>query len=170
MAPITTLQVFKNILPHICDRETSQDPDGWTPQNPLWAHCAKVSVLAHALFGGDIIVSVIIAPRKFKSVRHYRNIFPDGIVEDFTSDQFGNAPLKFQNERRITNSVLHLRIENSRRYKLLAFRMAKAVVARLSIQPEKTDEIHPRVDRTSCIELRLLRKLVERYGEITGGS
>ena len=50
-----TPEQFRAILPEICDSETSQSPQGWKPTNPLWGHCAVVSLIAQNLFGGELL-------------------------------------------------------------------------------------------------------------------
>jgi hypothetical protein len=86
-----TLEEFQRILPTICDRKTAMDSAGWTPENPLWSHCAAVALLAHDLFGGDVLRASLEGVPKFAQMRsHYVNRLPDGTVIDFTRAQFGN--------------------------------------------------------------------------------
>ncbi len=120
-----SIEQLKEALPLICDSETVHEGcrDGWSLQNPLWGHGAVVSVLVHNLFGGHITASAIAQPKKWEGVRHYRNVLPDGTTADFTACQFGNAFPVLKGEKRITNSLVHLRIKKSRRYKLLVFRL-----------------------------------------------
>lgn len=65
-------------------RETSADPEGWTPENPAWGQCAVTALLVQELFGGDLI-RVEVA-----SGSHYYNKLDDGTVLDLTGEQFGD--------------------------------------------------------------------------------
>jgi deoxycytidylate deaminase len=123
-----TLVEFKRLLPIICDRETSQDPAGWTPQNLLWGHCAVVSLVAQNLFGGELLrASLTEVPGFEHAGSHYWNKLADGSIEDFTGPQFGeNYPRALKAEFRSRSYVLSFP-ETVKRYKLLALRLAKAV-------------------------------------------
>jgi len=78
-----TPEQLNEILPKICTRETSQDPEGWTPDNPLWGHCAVVSLIAQDLFGG------ILMRASTDNGTHYWNKLDDDTDLDFTRIQFG---------------------------------------------------------------------------------
>lgn len=72
-------------------RETSVPPaELWTPENPLYGHCAVATALAEDLCGGTTKRGVI--PEEwhtrlgFKS--HYWNILPDGSALDLSLEQF----------------------------------------------------------------------------------
>lgn len=125
---------FRKLLPTICDRETSGDPAGWMPENPLWSHCAVASVLAQGFFGGDILFGKIKilgdATPGPAIISHYWNKLSEGESgreEDFTAAQFPDGYERPKSVRRVTNSLQHIRIRKSQRYKLLALRLARAV-------------------------------------------
>lgn len=123
-SPITPQQL-KEILPKICDKETSLDSKEWTQENPMLGHCAVASLVAQNLFGGELLrASLLDTP--FAHMRsHYWNKFPDGAEEDFTKAQFGeNYPQNLKAEPRDRSKILEY-IETANRYKLLAFRLAK---------------------------------------------
>lgn len=83
-------------MPKICARETSHDPKGWTPQNPLHGQCVVVALLAHCLFGGTFLRASL-ENTPFSSMKsHYWNVFPDGTEYDFTGAQFGTTPLRIK--------------------------------------------------------------------------
>jgi len=130
---------FKELLPIICDCETSQDSAGWTPKNPLWGHCAVVSLVAQNLFGGELLRASLTEVPGFEHVRsHYWNKLPDGSVDDFTKSQFGdNYPNGLKGEVRNRSYVLSYP-ETAKRYKLLALRLAKAVSERNPLFDEPT--------------------------------
>lgn len=132
-APVS-VEKFKEILPLICDAETSADPSGWIPENPLWGHCAVVSVIAQNLFSGDIMrtpnLKRITGWNHINS-SHYWNRLPDSRVEDFTAPQFG---IVYPNITKIEVSSRNYILFDPRtgkpreivkRYKFLAWRLAK---------------------------------------------
>ncbi len=83
-----TVRKFKTILPKICGKDTSFDPDGWTKENMLWGHCAVVTLLAQSLFQGGIL-GVSLKGTKFAKMKfHFWNMFPDYKQKDFTRSQF----------------------------------------------------------------------------------
>lgn len=129
-----TPEQFKKILPSICDKETSQDPDGWTPDNPLWGHCAVVSLVAQNLFGGELLRASLVGVKGFEHMRsHYWNRLADGTFEDFTKSQFGESyPTGLKAEVRDRVYVLSFP-ETMKRYKLLAYRLAKVLGGNSSI-------------------------------------
>lgn len=98
---------FREILPTICDQETSQDSAGWTSENPLWGHCAAVALVAQDLFGGELMRASL-ENTKFVHMRsHYWNRLQDGTEIDFSNSQFGTQyPQGLQGEVRTRDYVL----------------------------------------------------------------
>ena len=81
-------------LPKVCAKDTAAGGGkGWTPDNPLWGHCAVVSLIVQDLFGGDLL-RVSLEGTEFAEGRsHYFNRLPDGRVVDLTEAQFqGRLP------------------------------------------------------------------------------
>lgn len=62
--------------------DTSESPKDWSEERPSTGHCAIVSVILRALFGGQIVRGV-----SSQGVVHYWN-YIDGITLDATRDQF----------------------------------------------------------------------------------
>lgn len=88
--PKWTVEFLEQLLPQVCDRDTSLDDQGWTPGNPLWGHCAVVALVVQDLFGGDILRASLEHIPAFAHLRsHYWNRLPDGRVIDLTRTQFG---------------------------------------------------------------------------------
>ncbi len=120
-----TIEKFKEILPSICCVETSQDPKNWTLENPLWGHCAVVSLVAQNLFGGELLRASLEGTEFAASRSHYWNRLPNGQEEDFTKAQFGDRyPIGLKAEVRPRSYVLSYP-ETVVRYKLLAYRLIK---------------------------------------------
>ena len=93
--PTLTVGSFESILPRICDKNTSSDPDNWTSENPLWGHCAVVSLVAQNIFGGELFRASL-ENTEFAAMRsHYWNTFGMTLLTewDFTAPQFrGRKP------------------------------------------------------------------------------
>lgn len=127
-----TLERFKELLPLICDKETSSDPEYWTPENPLWGHCAVVSLVAQNIFGGKLARASLENTEFAKMGSHYWNILPYGFSEDFTKPQFQGKETVLTASERTREYVLYdpktgKQREIMNRYKLLAYRLAKAL-------------------------------------------
>lgn len=128
MVPTLSVEQFKKILPKICDKETSSDPNNkWKQENPLWGHCAVVTLIANNLFGGEMLRAEMVG----QNDSHYWNKLPYGNEKDFTRDQFGGSYPELANTVVRTRSyVLYdtktgVPREIMKRYKLLAWRLAK---------------------------------------------
>ena len=74
------------ILKNSWTRETSFDPENWTPDNPARGQCAVTALIINDYFGGEIIWANAVLP-KGREISHYFNKI-DGIEKDFTRVQF----------------------------------------------------------------------------------
>ena len=86
---------LKYLLKNSCSQETSDAPDKWTPENPLFGHCAVIAAIFQDFYGGWIKRALF--PKeladKFGSRSHYWNeeiIFNSDLPENFdlSRDQF----------------------------------------------------------------------------------
>ena len=124
---------FPALLTILCDQDTTQDPAGWTSENPLHGHCAVVAVKAQEFFGGDLLRSSLLGTPFASMGSHYWNILPDGVEMDFTAGQFcGSRPLFPDAEIRSREYVLYdprtgEQREIFSRYKLLSWRIARTL-------------------------------------------
>lgn len=92
-----TIEQFSLIVPKICFRDTSSDPEHWTDANPLWGHCAVVSLLAQDYFGGELVRASLENISEYSYPRsHYWNQLPDCSDADFTAEQYKVMP-EFKN-------------------------------------------------------------------------
>ena len=124
MPPTVSIEQFEALLPKICDKKTSSDPDNWLPQNPLWGHCAVVSLVAQNLFGGKL-ARASLENTKFAAMRsHYWNQLPNDAI-DFTRDQFGDSYPEMTDRVIRERAYVLSSAETLKRYKLLAWRLAK---------------------------------------------
>src|SRR5258708_53300 len=66
-------------------RDTSYDPEKWTPENPTHGQCAITALIIQDLLGGDLLRA------KVNDADHYWNRLPDSRELDLTRDQFGSG-------------------------------------------------------------------------------
>ncbi len=122
-----SIEDFEKLLLEICDAETSMDPGGWTEKNPLWGHCAVVSLLAQDIFGGELL-RVSLEGTAFAQMKsHYYNrlLNSDKTEKDFTREQFGgNYPAGLEVTTRTREYVLSYP-PTAKRYELLKSRLRK---------------------------------------------
>ena len=118
---------FAALLSGLCGRDTSADPDGWTPENPLWGHCAVASVAAQDRFGGGLLRASLEKFPKWAQMRsHYWNRFPHGGQRDFTEPQFGGDPPRGLEAGEKSRAYVLSFGPTRERYRLLSWRIAKA--------------------------------------------
>lgn len=118
---------FAARLAGLCGRDTSADPDGWTPENPLWGHCAVASLAAQDRFGGELMRASLEPFPKWAAMRsHYWNRFPHGGQHDFTRPQFGDDPPQGLVGDVRTRGYVLSHAATMDRYRLLSWRLAQA--------------------------------------------
>jgi len=129
-SPETSLSIekFDEILPKICDTETSLDSAGWSKDNPLYGHCAVASVLAQGIFGGRLMRADLTKYSEYAHMRsHYVNLLPNGEMKDFTLPQFkGKRPNDLEFVERTREYVLS-NPDTAKRYNLLLQRFKEAM-------------------------------------------
>ncbi len=116
-------QKFVQIISRICRRDTSADPEHWGEKNPLWGHCAVVSLLAQDQFGGSLIRQSLEGVPGLEYLRsHYINRLPDGEEIDFTIEQFQGRPLALLPAEERTRERILSYPDTARRYEILKSR------------------------------------------------
>ncbi len=135
MIKIMTTDEFRKLLPRICGRDTSSDPNGWTTGNILWGHSAVVALVAQDLFSGELLWTSF-EGTKFVSLRsHYWNQLPDDNRIDFTQSQFaGRYPKKMMPLLLARVSVL-IHSQTAKRYATLMERLAKELQRQRQEEP-----------------------------------
>lgn len=115
-----TVENFSGIVEKVCARDTSADPEGWSEKNPLWGHCAVVSLLAQDLFGGTLIRRSLETVAGLEHLRsHYSNRLTNGAEVDFTRKQFQQElPDNLLKEERDREQAL-FHPDTQKRYELL---------------------------------------------------
>ena len=83
------IAVLKKSFNDCWSRETSSDPEHWTPENPSWGHCAVAELVAQAVLGGDLLRYDLSGTPFAAMGSHYKLRLHDGTILDFTDAQFG---------------------------------------------------------------------------------
>jgi GNAT superfamily N-acetyltransferase len=97
-------------------RDTSDDPDEWSEENPARGQCAVTALLVRELLGGEILVAGVL--REGRRVdRHAWNRLDSGVTLDLTRSQFRRG------ERLEEPRVEEPRLVDRARYELLARRV-----------------------------------------------
>jgi hypothetical protein len=68
-------------------RETAEDPEVWSPDNPAIEHCGVTSLVVRELLGGEILVAGVVKDGR-RVCRHAWNRLPSGLALDLTREQF----------------------------------------------------------------------------------
>src|SRR5579872_6656141 len=83
----TTFATLEAVIRASWSRETSDDPDEWTEENPARGQCAVTSLLVRELLGGEILVANVLRDG-VRVERHALNLLPSGVAIDVTREQF----------------------------------------------------------------------------------
>jgi hypothetical protein len=71
-------------------RETSEEPDAWSEENPAWGNCAVTALVVRDYLGGDLVIAGVVRDGT-RVDRHAWNVLPSGLAVDLTRDQFRNG-------------------------------------------------------------------------------
>ncbi len=71
-------------------KDTSDDPDEWTPSNPARGQCGVTAFVIWRLHGGVLLVSEVFRGDA-RVETHYWNRLPSGVEVDLTREQFHNG-------------------------------------------------------------------------------
>jgi hypothetical protein len=83
----TSLHEIEAAIREAWSRETSDDPDEWSPTNRARGQCAVTALMIRELLGGEILVANVL--RESDRVdRHAWNRLPSGVTIDLTREQF----------------------------------------------------------------------------------
>lgn len=111
-----TLEEMERVIRSSWARETSDDPDAWTPANPARGQCVGTALLVRELLGGEILVADVISGGEWVD-RHAWNRLPTGVAVDLTRSQFTRG-------ERLSEPVVTEPVATHRsRYELLAVRV-----------------------------------------------
>lgn len=104
------LREYLELLLKVCSRETSADPNHWTPENSLHGHCAVVALLVQEEFGGQFLRASLLEVKGYeqKQMRsHYWNLLPSGAEVDLTAGQFKDKDRELVPAGKTTKRVSH---------------------------------------------------------------
>src|SRR3989344_3519027 len=79
-------------------RETSADPEGWTPDNPAWGQCAVTALTVQDFLGGELVRLDLTGhgnPKVAAMRSHYFNRIGEAEL-DISSSQFGDVNRFYQ--------------------------------------------------------------------------
>src|ERR1044071_606171 len=82
-----TLQEIEAAIRASWGRETSDDPDEWSEENPARGQCAVTALLIRELLGGEILIANVLRDGR-RVDRHAWNRLPSGLRLDLTREQF----------------------------------------------------------------------------------
>jgi hypothetical protein len=82
---------LEGILQQAWCRESSTDPEHWTPENPAWGQCAVTACVAQDYLGGRIVWADATTPDGAKYSHYFNNI--EGKEIDLTRRQFAQGTL-----------------------------------------------------------------------------
>jgi hypothetical protein len=70
-------------------RDTSDDPLGWSEDNPALGQCGVSALVVRAIYGGDIVIATVLDRHGNRTPDgHAWNILPSGQAFDVAFDQF----------------------------------------------------------------------------------
>lgn len=123
-----TLKQIARALPRICAQDTSYKHDpAWSPDNPVWGHCAVAALLVQEFLGGDLLRISLAGTPFAKSRFHYFNQLPNGKIVDLTGSQFGTwTPRYCDAVVRRRTAVLYF-ADVAQRYTLLRRRLLRRI-------------------------------------------
>jgi hypothetical protein len=84
------VEVLESLFLDTWSKDTSADPDNWTPQNPAWGQCAVTALIVQNVLGGNFIRLDLTRhpdPKVAAMGSHYFNATPFGDF-DLTKSQF----------------------------------------------------------------------------------
>ena len=82
-----TLAQLEQAIRESWSRDTADEDDEWSPDNPSRGHCDITSLVVHDFFGGELLgADVYIGEERIEG--HMWNRLDSGIELDLTRDQF----------------------------------------------------------------------------------
>ena len=83
--------VLEEALNNSWTRESSSDPDKWTPNNAAWGQCVVTALVVNDYLGGELVWANVSMPDG-KEISHYFNKI-NGLEKDFTRVQFPSGAI-----------------------------------------------------------------------------
>jgi len=86
-AATVTLAELEQAIRTSWARDTSEDPEAWTEENPALGNCAVTALVVRDYLGGEIVASGVVRDG-VRVDRHAFNRLASGLVVDLSRDQF----------------------------------------------------------------------------------
>lgn len=116
-APVTLAQLEEAIRAS-WDRETTEEPNVWTEENPAYGNCAVTALVVRDYLGGDVVAAGVVRGGA-RVDRHAWNRLPSGLEVDLSRDQFRDGE-QYEDAAVVTDFV---GARTQERYELLAARV-----------------------------------------------
>jgi hypothetical protein len=88
----TTLSQIEEAIRAAWCRETSDDPEDWTSQNPARGQCGVTALVVRDYLGGEIVIAEVVPADGSKPTEgHGWNRLSSGTEIDLTREQFKNG-------------------------------------------------------------------------------
>jgi hypothetical protein len=116
-APVTLARLEEAIRAS-WDRETTEEPDVWTEENPAYGNCAVTALVVRDYLGGDVVAAGVVRGGA-RVDRHAWNRLPSGLEVDLSRDQFRDGE-QYEDAAVVTEFV---GARTQERYELLAARV-----------------------------------------------
>ncbi len=117
-----TPEELRSLLRKSWSRETTADPEYWSPNYPAWGQCAVTALVVQDFFGGELLRTwVRLADDNSgrpTQGSHYWNLLPDGKEADLTREQFPKGTIVPKGELRTRTYVMSF-APARKRYSLL---------------------------------------------------
>ena len=107
-------------------RDTTEQPDVWSEDNPAWGNCAVTALVVRDYLGGDLLIAGVVRDG-VRVDRHVWNRLPSGLSVDLSRDQFRDGEL-YEAPQLLTEAM---KAGTEERYAILAARVRE----RLSLPP-----------------------------------
>jgi hypothetical protein len=85
--PFVTLVELEEAIRSSWGRDTTEEPDVWSEDNPGWGNCVVTALVVRDYLGGDVVVSGVVRDGA-RVDRHAFNRLPGGLFVDLSRDQF----------------------------------------------------------------------------------
>jgi hypothetical protein len=82
-----TLAELESAVRAAWSRETAEDTELWSEENPAIEHCGVTALVVRELLGGEILVAGVVRDGR-RVCRHAWNRLPSGLALDLTREQF----------------------------------------------------------------------------------
>ena len=117
-----SLSDLERVIAQAWGRDTSDDPNEWSEDNPARGQCDVTALLVRELLGGDILIANVLRNGR-RVERHAWNRLPSGLTLDLTRTQFRDGETF---EQPVAQEPLAMR-RTPERYELLAQRVRTAL-------------------------------------------